>query len=940
MEIKYTTVRLDDTDGSDYNSQDLVLAGEYSIFTKFNPLTDFIEANYTINGEVLSRNPDYRNYRTGQDSEYTLDGGVSRISLNPEQDVITIGYMVPETIVSYNFYRNLFRTPENQFERFYLDSISDDRKELRLYSLNISASDIKTKSQDVINRLNSEATFSDFNLLFENGHTELAINLVNVVVGDRVAVIVKLYNPLTSGVQLKTELQLVEEVSETLNYSVLIDVITPPVAYKKLAGPNFNSSNENRDGATEYLSSVDLINVNTYSTDVLEVISKTFEKSATLGIDYSKLSNFIHYSSASERLKNFVYKAQLIENYNNSLNSIPSGTSGNESREFYEVGIKNIVRNFDHFERYLYFESGSLTWPKRNSVKPYNLFSSTASVTVNWYSDYLNECDIFDNTNYYRLMGSLPEYIREDSDNSNLVLFVDMLGHHFDNIKIYSDAVSNKYNADNRVDRGLATSLIEPVLENFGVKLHKNEFKTNQDLFKYFVLTDDSVDTEIINTTSSLSNVNVSEESYRQEIYKRVYHNLPILLKSKGTERGLKVLMSTFGIPSNIFPVKTYGGASYKDTPYFGLELPNVSGSFSKIRLDTTGSIEGTVLVPLTSIQKREADYQPDLHIIEVGPSPNDNINRYILQNISSSFNIDEYIGNPSGYDKVGLRKLKESILFSLDRYDLKDFIRLIRFYDNSFFRMVRDFVPGRDVIDSGIIIKPHILEHNLVKDFSVDTELVSENLEGEIDTAFITGSDAGAFGAKSDYVTSYTETLQFPDGLTTKPKTQNGYTLVGRHDGETPRYTGELSGSVLKAIEKELNIDNTFKKPSFFDSFYNITPILTLADVPLTCDPFTATAVYKSTEGGNIIVTLRLGSNVGTGLGPFLIESDESIADPAAATRSELITGLDILLDDASTEIRLTSTGSCDNMITVPITGTPTSICTPLTGTAVYQSA
>jgi hypothetical protein len=81
------------------------------------------------------------------------------------------------------------------------------------------------------------------------------------------------------------------------------------------------------------------------------------------------------------------------------------------------------------------------------------------------------------------------------------------------------------------------------------------------------------------------------------------------------------------------------------------------------------------------------------------------------------------------------------------------------------------------------------------------------------------------------------------------------------------------------------------------------------------------------------------LGSNLGTGLGPFLIESDESIANPASATRSELITGLDITLDDASTEITLESTGLCDNIITVPITGIP-SVCTPLTGTAVYQSA
>ena len=103
----------------------------------------------------------------------------------------------------------------------------------------------------------------------------------------------------------------------------------------------------------------------------MEVISKTFEKSATLGIDYSKLSNFIHYSSASERLKNFVYKAQLIETYTNSLNILPSGSSGNESREFYEVGIKNIVRNFDHFE------SDYKTTKRRGQKAPRNYLFQT-----------------------------------------------------------------------------------------------------------------------------------------------------------------------------------------------------------------------------------------------------------------------------------------------------------------------------------------------------------------------------------------------------------------------------------------------------------------------------------------------------------------------------------------------------------------------------------
>ena len=694
----------------------------------------------------------------------------------------------------------------------------------------------------------------DFKLLFPNGLTVLAVNIDNQRVGDSQSVVVKLYNSLPSSISTKDQVQIVFEISNPLVYTVFVDIIEDQPTYPKLSGPNFNSPYLQLDGGTNYLSSVDLLNVNTYSTDALEVISKTSDKSAQLGIDYSDFTNFIHFSSATERLKNFVYKTQIIENYSGSLSILPSVSSSNESRAFYEKGIQNVIRNFDHFERYLYFESGSIPWPKTNSTKPYVLYNSTSSAAITWYNNLLSDCEAYDDRNYNRLMNTLPQYLREDEDNENLVVFVDMLGQHFDNIKVYSDAISKKYNTDNRVTQGLPPNLLEPILENFGVKLYNNEFKSTKDLFKYFVITDDEVDSEIINVTQSVSYVNISEEGYRHELYKRLYHNLPLLLKTKGTERSVKVLMSTFGIPSHIFPVKTYGGFSYKNTPYFGLELPNESGSFNKVRLDTTGSVEGTVLSSQTSIQQRQPDYQMDMHIVEVGPSPSDNINRYILENISSSFNIDEYLGDYRGYNKLSLNKVKEDILGSLDRYDIKDFVRLIRFYDNTFFRMVRDLTPGRDVTDSGIIIKPHILEHNLVKDFSVQITDESSDFQVEIDTAFITGSDGSVFGAKSDYVTSYTDIIQYPDGLTTKPKTQNGYTLVGRHDGEAPRYTGELSGSVLKAAEKELNKDNVFKKPVFFNSFYNITPISNLATVPPA--PTTTTTTTSTTTTSTTTTT------------------------------------------------------------------------------------
>ena len=45
--------------------------------------------------------------------------------------------------------------------------------------------------------------------------------------------------------------------------------------------------------------------------------------------------------------------------------------------------------------------------------------------------------------------------------------------------------------------------------------------------------------------------------------------------------------------------------------------------------------------------------------------------------------------------------------------YDLNDYIRLIKFFDNSLFKMIKDFVPARTSLASGVVIKQHLLERN-----------------------------------------------------------------------------------------------------------------------------------------------------------------------------------------------------------------------------------
>ncbi|MFK5257938.1 hypothetical protein, partial [Propionibacterium freudenreichii] len=49
---------------------------------------------------------------------------------------------------------------------------------------------------------------------------------------------------------------------------------------------------------------------------------------------------------------------------------------------------------------------------------------------------------------------------------------------------------------------------------------------------------------------------NIPKKDILSEVYKRIYHNIPLLNKTKGTQTGFKNLISTFGISSSILEPK------------------------------------------------------------------------------------------------------------------------------------------------------------------------------------------------------------------------------------------------------------------------------------------------------------------------------------------------------------------------------------------------
>ena len=49
-------------------------------------------------------------------------------------------------------------------------------------------------------------------------------------------------------------------------------------------------------------------------------------------------------------------------------------------------------------------------------------------------------------------------------------------------------------------------------------------------------------------------------DDVNKSLYKRIYHNIPYLLKSKGTIAGLRALITSYGIPDTILKISEFGG--------------------------------------------------------------------------------------------------------------------------------------------------------------------------------------------------------------------------------------------------------------------------------------------------------------------------------------------------------------------------------------------
>lgn len=736
-------------ENENYSSADLRLIENYQINKNYDPSLHYIETHfYSINDNLIFSLYDYN---ISSDLELNADGGITDFTLQPEKIGIENGFVGVDHKVVFHFLNDLYTINNSKLD-FYINSISQDRKEILLFSDKLDVNRLINITEDLKEKIKSENYFEEFWLNLGDNDLFIVTNIDVYELDNKYTVALKLYEPLPDKFQIKDEVQIVEKISDSVMVEVQVEVEDDPELFPTLRAANFNIELDTDDTApTEYYNYDELFSFSNLNSN-REIFSYLSEKSVNINIDYSDYNNYINFSSAQERLKNFKYKVQLLQTYESSKNQITNSANASGSSAKYDQLIKGVVDNFDHYERYLYYESGSNAWPKSTSVKPHVNLHTTSSEGISWYSSQLTSASNYDTSNYDVLTNTLPSYIAEDTKNNSAVLFIHMIGQHFDNLWIYSKAVTDKYDNDNRLNTGISKDLVRDVLKGFGVKIH-NSVEGSNDLFKYLIA--DTYDSgsvkEVVNNFLQVPNIPsdsqpISRQDYEGELYKRIYHNLPYLMKTKGTERGLRALINCFGIPSSFLEIREYGGDIIGKSKFIGYEEEKTSVNKVRTESRASGSV-GKVLTANTSIQKKENDRVQDIHRLEVGFSPADEINRYILSQVSSSFDIDEYLGDPRDTHKTSydaLYKFTENILISIPRYELNDFVRILKFFDNVLFKMIKDFVPASSTLDTGIIIKPHVLDRSKAK--TPEMSGTRPEYTASIDTAFVTGSDGGTY--------------------------------------------------------------------------------------------------------------------------------------------------------------------------------------------------
>ena len=400
------------------------------------------------------------------------------------------------------------------------------------------------------------------------------------------SIILKLYSPLPANIQPNSTFWVTKLLTNPLIETVILteqsDLQCPP-----LKGPNFDIEVDFVKGQSTNYESLDnlILSGSTSSTELVQTyLSASLIDTSNLNVDYVSGStylwnNFTHFSSAKERVDNFVYKVQLIETYETAIlnaqtSSWINSISSLQQVEKYNIKKNEILKGFDGFENFLYTSSSytlatsnSMTWPHNGSTR---LLSTNTEVS-SWYDNIIEISEEYDVNNVNWVQNNIPQYIVNNEENANLVLFFSMIGHHFDNIYFYTKAIEKSRGLGYKSKDGISDKLLFDTLKSFN--WDAKNLAADSKLWEY---------TFGLDSDGNIKNTNPAKQR-THEVWRRIINNLPYLLKHKGTKRGIYALMACYGIPSSNLSILEFGGPEVTETTKSKLVMDNITTAINMV---------------------------------------------------------------------------------------------------------------------------------------------------------------------------------------------------------------------------------------------------------------------------------------------------------------------------------------------------------------------
>tara|TARA_R110000744_G_scaffold73536_2_gene147198 strand:+ start:11381 stop:15946 length:4566 start_codon:yes stop_codon:yes gene_type:complete len=607
-----------------------------------------------------------RLFSNHQAENWTVDvdsDGMPQIHTRLKEDVDGLNLVNGAYSIIYNFHRDAIGGPEGV--RFKIHSISKNRQEIRLVPtvFEDSQAEAGPKLEEFYSRFQQLKSTSGVTGPFTNRAgttlpsvsnnplwTQLQVNFGYNRIGTVVSwliddifpysadtprtILLKLYQPIPSELLVDSQCWLLAEATQPVSNKIILDKPAPLIG-THIASPNFDLALDTTPHLqTEHKSYNTILGVDTdVQSDIQNAVSSSLD-GMRLNIDYSVFENYIQFGSAEERVKNFRYKLHQINQYDSQARKFDHSEHSTSDVYIYEYtgshGSKyvkqyqkrwvdkkvKLINEFDDFEKWLYFESGSnssfiissgsrggdahdwsrsvitpfpklsgsfkndrwtddyynwnndqmFDWAVHSIFMPgpnYELLHTTHSKSTDWYSTTIASASAYDKQNQNMLRKTAPEFISDGGrdDNETYLRFLDMSGQAHDiwwsYTRYFNHSTTRAHNTNfaNRV--GLSDDLVYHVAKSQGLELIDGD--PNQELWQYMLGKDSDGHRLQNNPTASIKTLTSKQRT--SEIWKRIVNNLPFLLKAKGTGMGVRGLINCYGIPEHILPIYEYGSS-------------------------------------------------------------------------------------------------------------------------------------------------------------------------------------------------------------------------------------------------------------------------------------------------------------------------------------------------------------------------------------------